>query len=219
MEQPDKRGIILSLHYLPNIEYFAFLSKAPKIYIDIFEHYEKQTYRNRCSILSANKVQDLSIPILKANKKQLLKDVQIDYSHKWKNNHWRAICSAYGKAPFFEYYIDYFERVFAQSQKYLLDLNIELLTICLDVLGLEKKYQLSQAYLTAPKECLDLRNQLHPKKNSEFDRRFDIPGYNQVFGKGFVQNLSIIDLLFCEGPNASFILSQAKSKSHATSFE
>ena len=219
MEQLNQKGIIVSLHYLPNIEYFTFLTKAPRIYIDIHEHYEKQSYRNRCRILSANKVQDLSVPILKTSKKQLMKDVQIDFSHKWINNHWRAICSAYGKAPFFEYYIDYFERILTNPQKYLLDLNLELLTICLKVLGLEKKHQLSQAYLTGSEGYIDLRNQLHPKKKSEFDRRFDIPSYNQVFGKGFVQNLSIIDLLFCEGPNASLILNQAKSRSYATSFE
>lgn len=219
MELLEKKGVILSLHYLPSIEYFAFLSQSPEVLIDICEHYDKQSYRNRCQILTANKVLDLSVPILKTNKKQAMKDVCIDYSHKWVKDHWRAICSAYGKAPFFEYYIDYLERSFAKTHKYLIDLNAELLTICLDILGMSKKYQLSESYLEEGNSYIDLRNQLHPKKNNDFDRRFDIPSYNQVFGKGFVANLSIIDILFCEGPNTYSLINRAKAKSFATSFE
>lgn len=199
---------VIDLQYLPCLEYFLVLALSEDTCIDIHEHYEKQSYRNRCQILTANGIQALSIPILKPRTHKKIKDVQIDYTQKWVQVHWRAITSAYGKAPFFEYYADEFYKVYTKKHRYLIDLNLEFLRICCLFLGWSKEFKLSEKYveLSGSNTLTDLRSLIHPKKKSEIIGRFGIPQYQQVFGKGFVHTVSIIDLLFCEGANASNIL-------------
>ena len=93
--------LLLDFHYLPCIAYFSCINRYHHLILEVHENYEKQSYRNRCYILSANKVLPLSVPVHRGKGKKPTKDIRIDYSQKWVNNHWRAIKSAYGKAPFF----------------------------------------------------------------------------------------------------------------------
>lgn len=194
--------MVAETQYLPPIEYFVRILKNDRLLLEACENYQKQSYRNRCYILNSNKVQELSVPIKKTSNKIFIRDVEIDYSQKWLQVHWRSIKSAYGKAPFFEYYGSYFEEVLFKRHKYLFDLNLELLKICLKFLQLEREIGQTEDFLVTSEVdsgINDMRNLVHPKNKSS---NMIFKKYNQVFSEEFVENLSIIDLLFCEGPNA-----------------
>jgi hypothetical protein len=196
-------SILIELHYLPSIAYFSMLAHSEKIIIERHEHYLKQSYRNRFQILGANGVQQLTIPVTGKHGNVTITDVHIDYSQKWMNNHWRSITSAYRKAPFFEHYADELNRVLMKKQPFLYDLSFELLTICLKWLRLEIPMVETSAYEIAPAEGIsDLRNRLLVKKPETHQLSYTPQPYTQMFGKTFVKNLSVIDLIFCEGPGA-----------------
>lgn len=196
--------VLLEFHYLPCIAYFAYFSKYQHVILEAQENYVKQSYRNRCYILSANKVLPLSVPVHRGTGKKSTKDIQIDYSQKWVSNHWRAIKSAYGKSPFFEFYADQLHDILCKKFVFLIDLNWELLTFCLNQLSMtENKFAFSVHYEKHPCDGIyDARDQLMPNHHDDNREFFNPYEYEQVFGKNFVPNLSVIDLLFCIGPNA-----------------
>ncbi len=201
---------LIELHYLPSLAYFNFLLQYDEVFIEVQENFQKQSYRNRCHILSANKVLPLSIPVKKGSQRKKIKDVEIDHSQLWAKNHWRTITSSYGKSPFFEYYIEDFRYIFERDCKYLFDWNWSLLTLCLKLLRVSPKLTLTERYNHSHLEDkLDYRSVIHPKKDSRRHGFYQAYPYQQIFGKNFVQDLSIIDLLFCEGPNAMSILRQS----------
>lgn len=202
---------LIDLQYLPSIEYFTVLLKYDKIILDKEEHFIKQTYRNRCEILTANKVDKLSIPVIGGRKKIKVKDIEIDHDQKWQKDHWRAIQSAYGRAPFYEYFVHYFEPLFQKQEKYLFDFNLELLTLCLKLLQTKINFETTDKYYKAPENdhTDDLRSIVSPKRGYKSNSLYSPVSYPQVFGKNFVANLSIIDLLFCEGPNAKTIVTKS----------
>ena len=200
--------LTIELQYFPCIRYFSiFLSQDGPVALEQHEYFVKQTYRNRCKILTANGVDVLSVPVLAGNSKTLIRDIRIDYNQKWINRHWRAIQSAYGKAPFFEYYADGFRDILLSKQTFLFDLNLSLLTLCLENLQIEKTLMFTDEYIKYFDNPADeLRSVIHPKKNT-FTRINYVPvAYSQVFGSKFVNDLSILDLLFCEGPSAYQII-------------
>jgi hypothetical protein len=147
------------------------------------------------------------VPITAKHGKTLIKDVRIDYSQKWQNNHWRTIETAYRKAPYFEYYAEDLKTNLYRHHNYLFDLNLELLSFCLKCLRMTPSLSVSVSYEKAPpSHVFDLRSRIIPKKPSS-DRNFYKPvPYYQVFGSGFAANLSLIDLLFCEGPRATSLI-------------
>jgi len=195
--------VMLDLHYLPSLEYFAALLKYDYVYIEAHEHFQKQSYRNRCYIRAANKVDMLSVPVLDGRRKVLIRDIRIDYQQGWLKDHWRAITSAYGKSPFFEYYAPYFEQILFKKHTFLYDLNWELLTKCLDLLQIRKNIKPSSYYSkNLDLNTLDLRPVIHPKKNYLNNKIYRPFRYVQNFGSEFVPNLSIVDLLFCQGVEA-----------------
>ena len=200
--------IVIDLQYFPCLAYFCSLLQARECVIDIFEHYEKQSYRNRCNILMANKIQTLSVPIRHQGGKKPFKDVKIDYHENWVNVHWRSIKAAYGKAPFFEFYADDFQEALYKKPAFLADLNIAILTACLKYLGIQKPIQYSEKYVEMQywAEYKDIRSQIHPKKTQLIQEFYSPKPYQQVFGSKFEANLSILDLLFCEGNNSLAIL-------------
>lgn len=207
--KPIHQEVILDLQYLPNTNYFICLLYFDTIHIDIHEYYEKQSYRNRCEILTTHGKMGLSIPIIKPPGKQIMKNIEIDHSQKWMRHHWRSICAAYGKAPFFEYYADYFKPFFESPMTHLAQFNLELLTLCLKLIGISKQISVSNNYIEKPQgntDLLDLRAKIHPKKALKEKRLFDTLTYQQVFGKSFVADLSILDIIFCEGPNTKQLL-------------
>ncbi|MCC9138132.1 WbqC family protein [Pontibacter silvestris] len=182
------------------MHFFWHALRADSLLVEQHENYIKQSYRNRCHVLSAQGLQVLSIPVLRGNSKDKIRitDIEIDYSQKWYNIHWRTIQAAYGKAPYFEFYSDYIREVYERQPKFLFDLNIELLRLYLKLLKLNKPLNFTDSYVTeAPDNVLDLRNKVHPKI---YPDNLHVKPYIQVFGKQFVSELSIIDLLFTQGP-------------------
>ena len=198
---------IIELQYLPQTVYFALLISNQELYLDKYEHFVKQTYRNRCRILSANGIDELSIPVLNASSKVPIKDIKIDNSQKWVNRHWRAIQSAYGKAPFYEFYSEELRRILYSNHGYIFDLSLDLLTQCLDFLKIKQTLKFTDEYFSldnSPQN--DFRSIISPKKNRLLPITYKQKTYQQVFGNKFVENLSVIDLIFCEGPRAGDII-------------
>lgn len=151
-------------------------------------------------MLTAQGVQPLSVPVIRGGSKDktLITDIEIDYSQKWYNVHWRTIQAAYGRAPYFEFYSDYLKAVYDRQPKYLFQLNMDLLQLYLKLLKLNKPINFTEAYHAEhANNVLDLRNRLHPKI---YPDNLHVKPYTQVFGKQFAPDLSIIDLMFTQGP-------------------
>ncbi|MFZ2906257.1 MAG: WbqC family protein [Cyclobacteriaceae bacterium] len=207
-------NILIELHYLPSVPYFSALCAAEKIVIEKHEYFEKQTYRNRCYIHTAQGVERLILPLTSKHGKVLITEVRMDYSQKWLNNHWRTIESAYRSSPFFEYYADDLHKILFRQQTFLYDLNFEILTICLKWLKMDVTLQESMSYEKIPAEgTLDLRNIIHAKKPELSAPYFQAVPYQQVFGNKFAEGLSLLDLVFCEGPNSRNVV-VASAKPH-----
>jgi len=193
--------LVISTAYLGPIEYFAAIVKQSEITIDAGEHYIKQTYRNRCEIYAASGKLSLTIPVIKINGNHTtIKDIRIAYSERWQCAHWGAVVSAYNQSPFFLYYRDEFESFYQQQFDFLMDFNLKLTEIILNFLQSNAKLVISDGYIKDLSPDNDLRTRFSPKKKSGTN----FPEYIQVFSDkhGFIPNLSIIDLLFNEGPNA-----------------
>lgn len=202
------KSCVIELHYLPCIEWFAQVLLHDEVIIERHEHYEKQSYRNRCHIRAAHGLHRLIVPV-KVHGKVPVYQVKIDYSQKWLNNHWRTLTSAYRLSPYFEYYEEELHHLMYKRFVSLYDLNFNLLQACLKWLKAEIKISetpVFQARYDSP--VTDLRNQIHPKKKPNDSLNCQIR-YTQVFGTDFMDNLSIIDLLSCEGPRSLMLLKQA----------
>ena len=173
------------------------------ILIDIHETYQKQTWRNRCRILTANGILDLSIPIKKNNKRPAsIQYIETSNHLPWRRNHWRSISSAYSKAPFFIYYADMIEAHYHSGlSETLLEWNDKLINGIITELGLNCHLKHTNFYIRFPYGEIDFRQGLTPKQPW---KGIDWPEYYQVFGDrhGFTPDLSILDLLFNLGPDA-----------------
>ncbi len=194
---------LIEVHYLPSIAYYSAILQANEILLERHEHFEKQTYRNRCYINTTWGRAPLIIPITSKHGKVAITDVRIDHTQKWVNNHWRTVKSAYGNAPFFEYYEQDLHQILFKKVQFLYDLNYEFLSMCLAWLKLSMPIKETEYYLKeAPDTVLDLRGIINPKNSMQCEKFYYPVMYNQVFGNTFVENLSLIDLIFCEGPGA-----------------
>lgn len=207
------RTVLIESQYLPSIAYFSAITAADEVLIEVHENFQKQTYRNRCYINSSQGALPLIVPLENAGGKILMTDVKIDYSQRWLNNHWRAIQSSYGKAPFFEYYADDLHAVLFREFDRLYELNSALLTLCLRWLKFEIEVRGTSVFEKSPSQPIyDLRSTISPKNSSRLHEFYEAAIYPQVFGNKFVQNLSLIDLIFCEGPGARDIVHASTPK-------
>lgn len=189
---------ILPVAYMPSVEYVARLLREESV-VDLGEHYIKRSQRNRAQILSANGVMSLTVNVENANRpRQMIKDVRIDYSKRWQHQHWVSIMSAYKSSPYFDHYAHLLEPFYKREWRYLVDYNMEYLSTLLCLLGVDDKVNISEKYVAAREGDVDLR----PKHNE--GSTFVAEPYFQVFSDRmpFVANLSILDLLLCEGPQA-----------------
>jgi hypothetical protein len=193
--------LLISTAYLPPVEYFSHISEAEEIFVEKEENYLKQTYRNRCYILSAHGPQLLSVPVyLGSVHKTLIKDIRIDYSKRWQQVHLRAISASYSSSPFYEFYFESFEKIISENHEFLIDLNMALTENIVKILRLKRAIAYTTLFEQVDNMPYDLRYNIAPKVKSSFQ----IKPYIQVFdtGKGFVPNLSIVDLIFNTGPEA-----------------
>jgi len=199
---------IFSLHYFPCIAYFCAWAQSEVVWIDAGEHYEKQSYRNRTQILTSESTLALSVPIKKQLPKQSVNTIEIDYSQNWGTLHLRSLQTNYGKAPYFPYYFDEIEAIYNIKPVLLADLNKNMLTLCRKILELPQEPAFCENYIQIAenKDFIDYRQAIHPKKNIPNTLQNSLHPYTQVFGMGFVPNMSILDLIFCEGTNAKNII-------------
>lgn len=207
----QQSSVLLEIQYLAPIQYYTKLLKYPTAYIEQYENYRKGSFRNRCQIATANGVLALSIPLKRGKNQQTsIKEVIIDNSSDWKLMHWRSFCTAYGKSPFFEYYQDDLLPIYEKKSKFLFDFCLEIQELLFSLLQLSPNCQLSTSFELDPSpNTLDFRNKLLPKNyKKNQDPFFSSKPYPQVFEDrlGFLPNLSILDLLFCTGPEASSYL-------------
>lgn len=201
------KAILLELHYLGSVPYYSKMLLHPKIWIEKQEHYRKGSFRNRCHLATANGVLPLSIPLLKGKHQQaLITEVAIDNRNDWQQQHWRGIKTAYSNSPFFDYYAPYLKPLYQQPYTHLFDFCWAVQTLVLELLTLSPTIEDTSSYEKEPStDQIDFRHQLLPKNYTTYQDTHYIPlPYPQVFEdrQGFLPNLSILDLLFCTGPEA-----------------
>lgn len=206
------KEILLHPCYFGPISQFVAMSKAEKIWFENEDNFQKQTYRNRMYIHSANGRLALSIPIRHTGNRtqhQRYREVQIENDFPWQQQHWRSLETCYRTSPFFEFYEDEFQGLYSQKFKYLLDFNYACLQALLEALEWDLEHQKTTAFhKVAPAGIADLRKLVDAKSPKDLD----LSPYTQVFEQknGFLGNLSILDLLFNEGPGTEAYL-QAQS--------
>jgi len=202
--------LLLSTAYFAPIQYYSKLLQCERVVIEQHENYNKQSYRNRCTIYSANGLLDLVVPVVKPVKPKIpITEVEISYDTLWQKQHFKAIESAYRRSPFYEYYMDDLMVFFNSPYRYLYEFNMQIMRRVCDLMKIPFLVQESREYVKPDKGIIDLRNSIHPKVNRQHaDSAFVPPRYTQTFADkwGFKPNLSILDLLFHTGPEAKKIL-------------
>ena len=185
--------------YLPSIEYVSLFLKTEDASIELFETYQKQSCRTRTNVMTANGIQTLTIPVIKTNGNHTLtKDIEISYKESWQQVHLRCLESAYRKSAYFDYYFPYFEKIYKQKFNTLVELNDFCLKTILKIMKVKKDYSFTTDFERIAEEN-DYRISLSKGTN-----KIEMKPYYQVFADrhGFIPNLSIVDLLFNEGPNS-----------------
>lgn len=219
---------LLSTAYFPPIEYFAVIANSAKVEIESGEMYQKQSYRTRCHINGANGLLVLTLPVLRSAAKEdgasshklPTSELKIDYSKPWLLQHKRALEAAYMSSPFFEYYMDDIYEILDSGEESLLALNTRLTCKICELTGIGTPITLTDGNFILPgaeeltaRNISDFRESIHPKRESHLLERLKLEKpYWQVFTnkQGFIPNLTILDLLFNEGPNAiSFLESES----------
>ena len=211
--------MLLTTAYFPPVSWFAAAAKGVRLssdgfseallYLEACENYQKQSYRNRCRFLSSNGVETLNVPVIHegASFRRPIKQIKVDYSVPWALKAERAIASAYDSSPFFEYYKDEVFALLETGYETLWDLNLNLIELFFKKLGLPVSIRSTDTYSSygAGVYGEDYRELIHPKRQNTILRDLNIEKpYFQVFSRkyGFQSDLSIMDLLFCEGPNS-----------------
>ncbi|GAL81411.1 hypothetical protein JCM19274_1638 [Algibacter lectus] len=187
--------------YFPSIAHFIAIANTDELIFETDDNFLKQTYRNRAYVYGANGKLTLNIPVIHSQKnRQKYRDVKIFNEEKWQSLHWKSLLSAYRTSPFFEYYEDELQPLFEMKTDFILDFNLKCFETITECLQLDVHTSKTEIYQETPTDTSDFRFLVHAKK--EQPQNFE--SYTQVFNNkhGFIPNLSILDLLFNEGPNA-----------------
>lgn len=193
--------ILIHPHYLPNISHFFLLVNSKKIVFEINDNFLKQTYRNRTYIYGANGKLLLSVPVIHSQKnRKIFKDVKISYDKDWLSHHWKSIEISYRRSPFFEYFEEKLICLYKKREKYLVDFNLKSINILFEMLQIDLEYDFTNSYQENYSSISDYR--INSENFNSNDIKID--KYTQVFQSkhGFINNLSVLDLIFNEGPNA-----------------
>ena len=210
---------LLTTAYLPPVEYFFAIAHSGRVLLEQHEAYQKQSWRNRCRILSAGGPEDLSIPVVKEGRlSRPVRDIRIDYGEPWLQHHVRAMAAAYNSSAFYDYYADDLIPVLERRPVFLFDLNLALLEKLMTLLGLDTPVSLTDTFvapLRSATPLFDGRVRIQPKyKGESLLAEYGCEqAYYQVFvnqdpsrDSSFIPNLSIVDLLSAEGPDAGRFL-------------
>ena len=203
-------NILIHPTYFPSISHFAAIVQAEKVTFEMEDNFQKQTNRNRTYIYSPNGIQLLNIPVKHSKiAHQKTKDIQIENDFDWQKQHFKSLEAAYRSSPFFEFFEDDLLPVFEKKHSFLMDLNLEVFELITRCLRMKIEYNATTEYIHEIKanEITDFRYLANGKKDqSQFE------SYTQVFDDkfGFINNLSVLDLVFNEG---KFALDYLKSQS------
>ncbi|TXI61773.1 MAG: hypothetical protein E6Q46_09615 [Flavobacterium sp.] len=190
-------NILIHPTYFPSISHYVAILQADSVTFEMEDNFQKQTNRNRMYIYSPNGVQLLNIPVKHAvEKHQKYKDVRIENDFGWQKNHFKSLEAAYRTSPFFEYFEDDFRPLFEKKHEFLMDLNLEVFQLVNDSLGINIQPEKTTEFFHEVSDYTDFRPLVNGKKDTT-----QIEEYTQVFNEkhGFINNLSILDLLFNEG--------------------
>ncbi len=200
-------NLIIEYQYFPSIILYKISNNVSNIFFDQYDLYRKMSFRNRCIIAGANGPISLSVPLeFGRGQKKPMKDVRISNHQPWQKQHWKSIVSSYNRSPWFEFYRDELEEIYKKPFAFLLDWDLACFEWSIRKLGLSVTISATDRFVEKydPDEWIDQRNKLVPKNYLDFDQ----VKYKQVFEEriGFIPNLSILDLLFCEGKRAAGLL-------------
>ena len=190
-------NILIHPTYFPSISHYIAMVKAESVTFEMEDNFQKQTNRNRMYIYSPNGIQLLNVPIKHSiDKHQKYKDVRIENDFGWQKNHFKSLEAAYRTSPFFEYFEDDFRPLFEKKQEFILDLNLQIFELINSSLGIKIEAQKTTEFFHDSLNYDDFRSLVNGKKDVT-----QIEEYTQVFNDkhGFINNLSILDLLFNEG--------------------
>ncbi len=210
---------LFSTAYFPPIQYIAAIAEgmtlSPEkvipsvVYIDGYEHYQKQSYRNRAVIATADGKMNLNVPVIHDGNifSTPVKDIRIDWSTDWLTRTERAIDAAYHTSAYYDYYRDDLFAVLERKREFLIDMNTDILRFFLEKTGVSADIRFTDSYVESAEK--DYRDIIHPKREDTILRDLGLEKpYFQVFARkhGFIKNLSIMDLLFNEGPDSIILL-------------
>lgn len=210
---------LLQTTYFGPVQWYQKLQRYDRCLIEQYDSYQKQTFRNRCLIATANGVQALTVPTVSSgsdggDEKCLVKDIRISDHNNWRRNHWNALQSAYKESPFFDYYADDIRPFFEQRYDFLVDFNEAIRQKVCELLDIHPHVEQTSSFrpplsLDADNDAPldDFRDVIHAK-HPQADADFQPKEYWQVFRHkhGFLPNLSILDLLFCMGPESIYYI-------------
>jgi len=194
------QGVLIHPSVFPSVSHFVVLAQASHWVFEAHGHYQKQTNRSRMYIYSPNGLQRLQIPIKHGRSgHQPCKEVQLEPAFDWQKNHFKSLEAAYRSTPYFEFFEDYFAPIYQKKYRFLWDLQLESMSVVCRCLGLPFHYQETTQYTRQPQDIADYRSLIDGKKDmSQFEP------YMQIFHDkhGYINNLSIVDLLCHEGRHA-----------------
>lgn len=202
--------ILLHPAYIPNIETFATIVQN-KICWEVCDNYQKQTYRNRAYVCTDNGKHMINIPIQHVGKKQgrqKYKDIKVKNDYHWQRLHWRTLQTAYRTSPFFEYYEDDIASLYTKEFVFLLDFNLKTIEIICNCLQIATPLLKTEIYEPEVEQYKDLRFLINAKRKNTLQQK----EYVQLFNdrNPFIENLSVLDLIFNEGTNALAYLKNIK---------
>lgn len=205
--------LLLHPSYFGPVSQFVALAKADKVIFENEDNYQKQTYRNRMYIYGANGKLLLNIPIKHTGDKsghQKYRNVKVENDFPWQQQHWKSLQTVYRTSPFFEFYEDDFLPLYEKKYEFLIDFNYDCLQLALECLQMDVDYRKTEEFISEPLNITDGRSLVKAKGEKEII----LEPYTQVFETkfGYLNDLSIVDLIFNEGPNAASYLQRQELK-------